>query len=83
MDAGPNKEAIAVLEQAVELDPEYAPAWERLSLRYSHDGNYSDGGEAAFRKANLAVERALQLDPELAEAELDKAILKEALEGNY
>ncbi len=74
MDAGPNKEAIAVLEQAVELDPEYASAWERLSLRYSHDGNYSDGGEAAFRKSNQAVERALELDPGLVGAARNRVV---------
>ena len=45
-DAGPNKDAIAVLEHVVEVDPTYAPAWEQLGLRCYYDADYSDGGEA-------------------------------------
>ena len=29
-DPGPKEDAIAVLEKAVQLDPNYAPAWEAL-----------------------------------------------------
>ena len=32
-DAGPNKDAIVVLEHAVTADPNYAPAWEELGFR--------------------------------------------------
>lgn len=73
-DTGPNKRAIELLEQAVELDPDYAPAWERLSLRYAHDGNYGGAGEAAFRKAAAASERALELDPGLMSAARNQAV---------
>ncbi|MBI3474409.1 MAG: protein kinase [Acidobacteria bacterium] len=62
-DPGPNKDAITVLERVVELDPNYAPAWEALGLRCYYDSNYSDGGEAMFQRSNSAYERALALDP--------------------
>ena len=62
-DAGPNKDAIAVLEHVVDVDPTYAPAWEQLGLRCSYDADYSDGGEAMFQRSNKAYERALELDP--------------------
>ena len=63
----PNKEAIAMLERAVGLDPTYAPAWAQLGLHYYLDSQYSDGGEAAFQKSNVALERCLALDPNLVE----------------
>jgi eukaryotic-like serine/threonine-protein kinase len=62
-DAGPNKDAIAVLERVIEMDPDYAPAWEQLGLRCNYDSDYSDGGEAMFQRSNKAYERALELDP--------------------
>ncbi len=62
-DPGPNKDAIAVLEHVVEVDPTYAPAWEQLGLRCYYDADYSDGGEPMFQRSNKAMERALELDP--------------------
>ena len=62
-DAGPNKDAIAVLEHVVGVDPTYAPGWEQLGLRTYFDADYSDGGEPMFQRSNQACERALQLDP--------------------
>jgi eukaryotic-like serine/threonine-protein kinase len=62
-DAGPNKDAIAVLEHVVEVDPTYAPAWEQLGQRCYYDADYSDGGEAMFQRSNQACERAIALDP--------------------
>jgi len=62
-DSGPNKDAIAVLEHVVEVDPNYAPAWEQLGLRCYYDADYSDGGEAIFQRSTKAYERALALDP--------------------
>jgi serine/threonine protein kinase len=90
-DPAPNKEAIALLEKAVKLDPNYAPAWQALGKRYYLDAAYSDGGDSAFQRSNAALERALQLDPNLIAAaadltqnriewgELDKAAEAEAL----
>ena len=67
-DAGPNKDAIAVLEHVVEMDPTYAPAWEELGLRCYYDADYSDGGETMFKRSNQAYERATTLDPNLVVA---------------
>ena len=62
-DPGPNKDAIAVLEHVVAVDPTYAPAWEELGLRCYYDADYSNGGEEMFQRSTKAYERALALDP--------------------
>jgi len=62
-DAGPNKDAIAVLEHVVGVDPGYAPAWEALGLRYYYDSYYGGGGEQMFQRSNTAYEKAITLDP--------------------
>src|SRR5437667_426612 len=64
-DAVPNKDAIAMLERSVGVDPSYAPAWEALGLRYYYDGSYGDGGEQMLKRSDSAHERALALDPNL------------------
>jgi TolB-like protein len=62
-DGAANKDAIAMLERAVALDPNYAPAWEALGRRYYFDAIYSDGGEAGYQRSNAAYQRALSLEP--------------------
>ncbi len=59
----PNKDAIAVLEHVVEVDPTYAPAWEQLGLRCYYDADYSDGGEPMFQRSIKACSKAVELDP--------------------
>jgi TolB-like protein/predicted Ser/Thr protein kinase len=67
-DPAPNKEAIAMLERSVGLDPSYAPAWTALGLRYYYESAHYGGGEAMFQRSNAAYERALALDPDLVQA---------------
>ncbi|HVI07253.1 MAG TPA: protein kinase [Candidatus Binatia bacterium] len=62
-DPAPNKDAIAVLEHVVEVDPNYAPAWEALGQRYYYDSSYGGGGEQMFQRSRTAYEKALALDP--------------------
>jgi serine/threonine protein kinase len=62
-DPLPNKDAIAMLERTVGLDPTYAPAWAYLGVRYHYDGAYGNGGEAMRKRSDLALERAISLDP--------------------
>ena len=63
-DPLPNKDAIAMLERAVGLDPNYAPAWTYLGVRCHYDAAYSDGGETMRQRSNAALERAISLDPD-------------------
>ena len=67
-DPIPNKQAIAMLERAVALDPAYAPAWNALGKRYYYDASYSDGGAPATERARTAYTRALEADPHLLDA---------------
>jgi len=62
-DSKPNKEAIKLLQWAVEIDPTYAPAWEALGQRYNFDSTYGGGGEEMFQRSNAAYEKAVSLDP--------------------
>jgi len=62
-DPKPNKEAIKMLEWAVAIDANYAPAWEALGQRYNFDSTYGGGGEDVFQKSNRAFERAIAIDP--------------------
>jgi eukaryotic-like serine/threonine-protein kinase len=62
-DPLPNKDAIAMLERAVGLDPSYAPAWAYLGVRYHYDGAYSNGGAEMLKRSDAALERAVSLDP--------------------
>ena len=67
-DPQPNKDAIAMLERAVGLDPTYAPAWNALGFRYYYDSQYADGGEAMFERSKSALEKSLALDPNVLSA---------------
>jgi serine/threonine protein kinase/tetratricopeptide (TPR) repeat protein len=67
-DIAPNKEAIAMLQHAVGVDPSYAPAWEALGLRYYFDASYGDGGEQMLQRSDSAFESAIALDPNLTSA---------------
>jgi eukaryotic-like serine/threonine-protein kinase len=69
--AAKRKEAVERLNEAVALDPKYAPAYAQLSANYRllADAGAIDPKEGMPR-AEAAALRALDLDPELAEAHL-------------
>jgi TolB-like protein/tetratricopeptide (TPR) repeat protein len=64
--------AIALLTQSVQLDPEFALAWSKLSIGYSKAALYGtvlDVDRATARmRARSAAETAVRLDPQLADA---------------
>jgi eukaryotic-like serine/threonine-protein kinase len=62
-DGEANKSAIAMLERAVGLDSNYAPAWEALGRRRYFDAIYSGGGKAGYDRSNAAFQQALTLEP--------------------
>jgi DNA-binding winged helix-turn-helix (wHTH) protein/tetratricopeptide (TPR) repeat protein len=82
----PIERAIEMLERAVQLEPQFAPAWEAMGLRYYDHGTYGAGGEAARQRSLVALRRAVELDPEsIAAARTIVAYRAEAgdLEGAY
>jgi TolB-like protein/tRNA A-37 threonylcarbamoyl transferase component Bud32 len=82
-DAEPNRQAVAMLERSVGLDPDFAPAWTALSLRYYYEAANSRnllgglGGKSVtdlYARANTTVEKAMSLDPNLTEAVQDSIV---------
>ncbi|HEX4440520.1 MAG TPA: protein kinase, partial [Thermoanaerobaculia bacterium] len=65
-DPEPNEQGIALLERAVRLDPDYAPAWAALGNRYYYVGGSGSGRQ--YAQARAAIDRAIALDPNLSEA---------------
>jgi TolB-like protein len=61
-------EAIALLEQATQLDPAYARAYSRLAAVHAISGNYRTiPGEQVLADVEAAARRASELDPTLGE----------------
>jgi adenylate cyclase len=59
--------ARSMFHRAIELDANFAAAWAGLATAYLHLVGWG-GGEFEFERARKASTRALELDPELAEA---------------
>ncbi|HUG07932.1 MAG TPA: adenylate/guanylate cyclase domain-containing protein [Acidimicrobiia bacterium] len=67
-----------LFQRAVDLDPDYAPAWVGLtdSLAITADYGYGDRG-SLLEAAHVAVERALELMPDSAEAHSSLGLIAE------
>ena len=69
--------AMDYLERAVDLDPEYAPAWALLSEVYAlRGGSTQSGWEEGVTASRKALKRALELDTDIAGAWLSQGLLK-------
>src|SRR5687768_2193192 len=69
------KAAIWYFEKALEKDPEYALAWTGLADTYSLMGEYTNiSRRVLYPKQMAAINRALKIDPSLAEAHISLAI---------
>lgn len=55
-DVAPTKDAIAMLERAVGIDPSYAPAWAALGMRYYYESIFGDGGEPMLKRSDSGPE---------------------------
>ncbi len=69
-DPAPNSEALALIQRAVELDPNFAPAWGELARRLHFLAMYGGGTAADVDRGIEAAQRALELDPELIEPQV-------------
>lgn len=63
------EQSIGLYQQALAIDPQYAPAWDHLSAGYS---NQADFGllpmEEGYAKARAAAEKAVAINPEYSGA---------------
>ncbi len=78
------REGIEHFEQAIRIDPSYAPAYAGLADCYNILVNYSTlPAKDAFPKAKEAAEKALALDERLAEAHAALAFIHFQWEWNW
>ena len=69
------KSAVRHFEKALEKDPDYALAWVGIADSYSLMGEYTNlSRRDLYQKQMDAVHKALELDPQLAEAHISLAI---------
>jgi TolB-like protein/DNA-binding winged helix-turn-helix (wHTH) protein/tetratricopeptide (TPR) repeat protein len=78
------KKALEYFEQAIRLDPDFAPAYAGLADAYALLTSYNQLSPSdAFPKARAAALRALQLDHDLAEAHASLGMVKLAYEWDW
>ena len=71
------EKAAAEFQEAINLDPNYALAYAGLADAYVWRANFTSDADAVFyRKAKIATEKALQLNPNLADAHSSLARIK-------
>ncbi|KAF0248092.1 MAG: hypothetical protein FD167_2506 [bacterium] len=75
LSANNYQKAQEVLEKSAELDPAYALTWTYLGLCYASRATAQFGGQQEYDKAQLAYDKALELDPEQIESRLFSAKL--------
>jgi eukaryotic-like serine/threonine-protein kinase len=75
-DAKFGKQAIRMLEQVTQLDPEYAAGWYQLGVRYYDDVNYEGGDDAEYQRAIECHQRAAALDPDFLQAQRGLTVMK-------
>ena len=69
-------ESVRYFEQALDADPDYAPAWAGLAEALSTQLAYAMISDVSSRaRAEQAIERTLALDPDLAEAWVARGLL--------
>jgi len=74
------EQALYYFKEAIQRDPNFANAYSGLAETYVNLGNFGYVSEAeGFRNANIAAERALALNPRLAEAHASHAYVLASL----
>ncbi|HVP68365.1 MAG TPA: tetratricopeptide repeat protein [Anaeromyxobacteraceae bacterium] len=76
------KRSAEAFQRAVALDPGFAPAWAALSMALDAVHDDADGG-AARRNALAAADKAIALDPSLAEGYNARGILRARLDWDW
>ncbi len=83
-NTGDFKTAIEYFQRAVERDPTYAEAYAGLANTYALMGGYADKAQAPFiEKAREAANRALAIDPKLADAHVGLAVIAQNYDWDW
>ena len=83
-ETGPGmRDAMQLLMDAIEDDPTSALAWAGLAYGYGELGHSPFPEQGAYSRAKAAAERAIDLDPELAEAHLAVAMYRMYYEWDF
>lgn len=77
------RDAMELLMDAVEDDPTSALAWAGLAYAYGELGHSPFPEDDAYPRAKAAADRALELDPDLAEAHLAVGVYRMYYEWNF
>ncbi|MGH9601497.1 MAG: tetratricopeptide repeat protein [Terriglobales bacterium] len=78
-----SRRAIEHLQQALQADPNYAPAYAGLAVAYYRLSNYFLPPKEAMPKARAAAIKALEIDNTLAEAHTSLALVKEFYDWDW
>ncbi len=81
--AGGRDRAITSFEEAVQADPQFALAHAALGSQYTQRFFYADADRKVEKQAFVAIEKALALDPDLAEGYLARAQLAWSLPNGF
>ncbi len=76
-DKSSRERSIALLERSIALDPGFALAYAELAWNYWSLANAADDPADVMPKLKAAVEKALELDPDLSQAHVARAFLYE------
>ncbi|MCI0444934.1 protein kinase [bacterium] len=79
------RKALSDYQKAIEIDPNYAPAYAGIAMAYIQLGSWFSTlpREEVYSKAKAAVLKALELDEQLAEAHLALGTLKNLHEWDW
>jgi TolB-like protein len=80
-DAGDNQRAIDLFRQSLALDPHYALAWAKLGRAYAWEGFSAELPAEAAANGRDAVQRALAIDPNCAEAYYARGNIARLVDG--
>jgi tetratricopeptide (TPR) repeat protein len=76
--------AIEYLNQALQSDPEFAVAWAELGAAYTAQAGRGWAPRAeGFARARQSIQRALELEPDLAEAYVEQGWLQVTADWNF
>ena len=75
-EAEGNETGIELLQQATQLDPNFASAWGNLSDRFYYKAQYFGGGEREYELSREAAQRAVLLDPDSPNANVTMIVLR-------